>query len=59
MLAGSDRPLVVTARTALIAPGRVATEDDVPIPNPTSFPRVSEETAAALAARNVGGIRGA
>jgi nucleoside-diphosphate-sugar epimerase len=51
-LAGSDRPLVVTAGTALIAPGRVATEDDVPPSNP-AFPRVSEETAASVASRGV------
>ncbi len=51
-LAGSDRPLVVTAGAALIAPGRVATEDDVPPSNP-AFPRVSEETAAAVAAQGV------
>jgi nucleoside-diphosphate-sugar epimerase len=53
VLAGSDRPLVVTSGTALIAPGRVATEDDVPVRNPNSYPRVSEETAASLAARGV------
>jgi nucleoside-diphosphate-sugar epimerase len=52
-LAGTDRPLVVTAGAALVSPGRVATEDDVPPSNP-AFPRVSEETAASLAARGVG-----
>jgi nucleoside-diphosphate-sugar epimerase len=52
-LAGSDRPLVVTSGTGLIAPGRVATEDDVPASGPTSFPRVSEQTAASLVARGV------
>ncbi len=51
-LAGSDRPLVVTSGTALVAPGHLATEDDVPAPIP-SFPRVSEETAVAMAARKV------
>jgi nucleoside-diphosphate-sugar epimerase len=51
-LAGSDRPLVVTGGAALIAPGRVATEDDVPLANP-AFPRVSEETAVSVAARGV------
>ncbi|HTX34854.1 MAG TPA: SDR family oxidoreductase [Bryobacteraceae bacterium] len=51
-LAGSDRPLVVTAGAAVVAPGRLATEDDVPAPNP-SFPRVSEEAAVLVAARGV------
>jgi nucleoside-diphosphate-sugar epimerase len=52
-LAGSDRPLVVTSGTGLIAPGRLATENDVPASGPTSFPRVSEQAAASLAARGV------
>jgi nucleoside-diphosphate-sugar epimerase len=52
-LAGSDRPLVVTSGTGLLAPGRLATEEDVPASSPTSFPRVSEETAVSLAARGV------
>ena len=50
-LSGSDRHLVVTSGTALIAPGRVATEDDVPASNP--FPRVSEEAAVSLVGRGV------
>jgi nucleoside-diphosphate-sugar epimerase len=52
-LAGSDRPLVVTSGTGLIAPGRIATEDDVPASSSNSLPRVSEQTAASLAARGV------
>jgi len=52
-LAGSDRPLVVTSGTGLIAPGRLATEDDLPPSGSTSLPRVSEQTAASLAARGI------
>jgi nucleoside-diphosphate-sugar epimerase len=51
-LAGSDRPLIVTAGTGLTAPGRLATEDDAPVSS-AWFPRVSEQTAASLAARGV------
>jgi len=51
-LAGSDRPLIVTSGTALIAPGRLATEEDVRAADST-FPRISEEAAASLAARGV------
>jgi nucleoside-diphosphate-sugar epimerase len=50
VLAGSNRPLIVTSGTALLAPGRVATEDDRPAPG---FPRVSEATAESLVARGV------
>jgi len=48
VLAGSNRPLIVTSGTAgLGAPGQLATEDmDVP-PN-FPFPRVSEQTALSL-----------
>jgi len=49
-LAGSDRPLVVTAGIALLAPGRVATEDDTP---PPMTPRFSEPAALALATQGV------
>lgn len=47
VLAGSKRPLIVTAGTAGLAPEQVLTEDlDVP-PN-FPFPRVSEQAALAL-----------
>jgi nucleoside-diphosphate-sugar epimerase len=50
-LAGSDRPLIVTSGTGLLAPGRLAVEEDVPT---SSIPRVaSEEAAATVAARGV------
>jgi nucleoside-diphosphate-sugar epimerase len=49
-LEGSDRPLLVTSGVALLAPGRTATEEDVP-PNPSPFPRKSEEATAALRER--------
>jgi nucleoside-diphosphate-sugar epimerase len=46
VLAGSERPFVVTSGTALAAPGRVATEADVANSN---FPRKSEQAAASAA----------
>jgi nucleoside-diphosphate-sugar epimerase len=49
---GSDRPLLVTSGVAL-APGRIATEEDAPIPTSSSYPRASEATAMAQAARGV------
>jgi nucleoside-diphosphate-sugar epimerase len=53
VLAGSDRPLIVTAGTGgLAAPGQVATEDDVVPPN-FRFPRVSEQTALSLLPQGV------
>jgi nucleoside-diphosphate-sugar epimerase len=55
-LAGSDRPLIVTSGTALITPGRLATEEDVPASSSTAFPRIaSEEAALSVAARGVHG----
>jgi nucleoside-diphosphate-sugar epimerase len=50
VLEGSDRPLLVTGGLALLAPGRMATEEDRPAPG---FPRASEAAAAELAARGV------
>jgi nucleoside-diphosphate-sugar epimerase len=53
-LAGSDRPLIVTSGTGLLAPGRLATEHQVPPSGPGAIPRVaSEEAAASVAARGV------
>ena len=49
-LEGSQRPLLVTSGLARLAPGRVATESDVPDP---AFPRKSESGARTLAERGV------
>jgi nucleoside-diphosphate-sugar epimerase len=54
VLAGSDRPLIVTAGTAMLTPGRSGTEDDAPIPSSAGVPRsASEEAADSVAARGV------
>jgi nucleoside-diphosphate-sugar epimerase len=47
-LAGSERLLIVTSVTALLAPGRLATEEDAPSPG---VPRKSEEAALAIRSR--------
>lgn len=58
-LEGSERPLVVTSATGLLAHGdstgaRLATEDDAPPSGAAALPRVaSEEAAADAAARGV------
>ncbi len=52
-LAGSDRPWIVTSGTGFVAPGRLATEDDAHPATSGSFPRVSEQTAVAVAERGV------
>jgi nucleoside-diphosphate-sugar epimerase len=53
VLEGTDRPLLVTSGVALLAPGRTATEEDLPPFNSSSFPRQSEAATSALAARGV------
>jgi nucleoside-diphosphate-sugar epimerase len=52
-LAGSNRPLVATSGVALLAPGRIATEDDAPPPKSQSYPRASEATANGAAKQGV------
>jgi nucleoside-diphosphate-sugar epimerase len=52
VLAGSDRPFIVTSGTALVSPGQLATEDIIPPFNP-AWPRASEQAADALAALGV------
>jgi nucleoside-diphosphate-sugar epimerase len=51
-LAGSGRPLVVASGSALLAPGRLATEDDN-MPDDLPHPRVSEQVALRFAGRGV------
>src|SRR5882724_355288 len=53
VLEGSECPLIVTSGMALLAQGRVATEGDRPVPVSASYPRASEVTATALAARGL------
>ena len=53
VLEGSKRPLIVTSGVALLAPGRVATEGDPPVPASASYPRASEVIAVALSAWGV------
>src|SRR6202008_1419698 len=53
VLAGSDRPLMVTTGLGgLAGPGQLATEDSVVPPN-FPFPRVSEQVALALLSKGV------
>jgi len=51
-LEASDCPFLVTGGVG-VAPGRIATENDPPLPASGSYPRASEQTATAFAARGV------
>jgi nucleoside-diphosphate-sugar epimerase len=54
VLEGSGRPFIVTSGMALIKPGSIATENDVPDPAIAhAFPRVSEQVGNGFAARGV------
>jgi nucleoside-diphosphate-sugar epimerase len=53
-LEGSGKPFVVTSGTALLAPGRIGTEEDAPAPGSAAGLRAaSEATALAAAGRGV------
>lgn len=51
VMEGTNKPLIVTSGTGLLAPGRLATEDDVA--HSEGVPRVSESAAFAFADRGV------
>jgi len=53
VLEGTGRPLIATSGLALQAQGRIATEKDSPHAVTESYPRASEHTANALAARGI------
>lgn len=52
VLAGSGRPFIVTSGTALVSPGKLATEDIKPPVNP-GWPRASEQTGDSVDAASV------
>jgi len=53
-LAGSDRPLIVTSGTGLVAPGRLATEEDAGTLSSNDFPRAAtDEAVRALVEKGV------
>lgn len=52
VLAGSDRPFIVTSGTALVSPGQLATEDIKPPVSP-EWPRASEQTGDTAGAASV------
>ena len=52
-LEGSDRPLIATSGIGLLEPVALATEETAPLPTSDAYPRVSEQTAMALAERGI------
>jgi nucleoside-diphosphate-sugar epimerase len=53
VLEGSNHQLIVTSGLGRMVPGRVSTEQDPPIAVSDAYPRASETTASAVAARGV------
>jgi nucleoside-diphosphate-sugar epimerase len=53
VLAGSDRPFIVSAGVGVIKPGRAATENDAAVPSSILPRSASEEAAVSLAQRGV------
>jgi nucleoside-diphosphate-sugar epimerase len=53
VLAGSGRPLVIASGTAILGPGKKATEDDVPAGGPGSHRSASEQVILDLAQQGV------
>ena len=51
--AGSDRPVIITSGFGLLPPGETYTEEMPAAPLIPGFPRASEQTASAIAARGV------
>lgn len=52
-LLGTDKPFIITSGTALVSPGRLATEDIIATPGASIHPRQSEPAADALAYQGV------
>jgi nucleoside-diphosphate-sugar epimerase len=52
-LAGSGKPLVVTSGTALLAPGRIGTQNDAPSPESPGYFRAPSERVLEAADRGV------
>lgn len=50
-LEGSARPFIVTSGTALVSPGKLATEDMIPATGANAHPRLSEQAADAVNAK--------
>jgi nucleoside-diphosphate-sugar epimerase len=53
VLVGSNKPFIVTSGTALVTPGRLATEDMASTVDRETFPRVSETSGLAFANQGV------